>query len=85
MRTIYLTLAALVAGALATPAVAAPSYPWCARYSSTGGECSFQTFAQCQQDVSGIGGFCQRNASFKSSAAKSPAYAYAPLRGSRRR
>ena len=65
MRTMFFALAALAAGVLATPVAAAPSYPWCARYSSTGGECAFRTFAQCQQDVSGIGGFCQANPSYK--------------------
>ena len=26
--------------------------------------CSFVTFAQCMADVSGIGGFCERNTSY---------------------
>jgi hypothetical protein len=80
MRAVHLTLAALVAGfgALATPAAAAPTYPWCARYSSTGGECSFNTFAQCLQTVSGIGGFCQANPSFTF------AYDYVPFRHAKR-
>ena len=78
MRMSLLALAALVAGigADATPAAAAaPSYPWCARYSSTGGECSFNTFQQCLDDISGIGGFCQANPGYTG-----PVYNYAPRR-----
>jgi len=78
MRMSLLALAALVAGASATPAAAAPTYPWCARYSSTGGECSFNTFQQCLDDISGIGGFCQANPSFTPPAAG--AYNYGPRR-----
>ena len=80
MRMLPFAFAALVAGAAATPAAAAPTYPWCARYSSTGGECSFWTFEQCLEDVSGIGGFCQANPGFDGSNGSSPPYAYAPRR-----
>jgi Protein of unknown function (DUF3551) len=77
MRMSFLALAAIVAGigASSTPAAAAPSYPWCARYSSTGGECAFNTFEQCLEDVSGIGGFCQANPSYTGRV-----YNYAPRR-----
>jgi hypothetical protein len=45
-----------------TPAAAAIEYPWCAQYSGNGGRnCGFSTYQQCREDVSGIGGFCQRN------------------------
>jgi hypothetical protein len=48
-----------------TPSFAAAKvYPWCARYSSTAGECSFDTFQQCLDDVSGIGGGCTSNPSY---------------------
>jgi Protein of unknown function (DUF3551) len=87
MRMSFFALAALVAGfgALATPATAAPTYPWCFRLSSTGSECSFNTFAQCLETLSGIGGGCTSNPSFTPSAAASPAYAHAPLRHAKRR
>jgi Protein of unknown function (DUF3551) len=43
----------------------AQSYPWCAYYGGDGDgggtNCGFTTFQQCQDTVSGIGGFCQRN------------------------
>ena len=48
-----------------TPSFAAKVYPWCARYSSTDGPCSFDTFQQCLDDISGIGGGCDLNPSYK--------------------
>lgn len=42
----------------------AQNYPWCAQYGNGMGgamNCGFTSFQQCQADVSGIGGFCQRN------------------------
>jgi hypothetical protein len=65
-RMILLAGAGLIAGmaASATPAAAAPTYPWCARYSSSGGECSFNTREQCMEDLSGIGGSCTQNPAF---------------------
>jgi hypothetical protein len=48
-----------------TPSFAAKVYPWCARYSNTDGPCSFNTFQQCLDDISGIGGGCALNPSFK--------------------
>ncbi|HEY2135092.1 MAG TPA: DUF3551 domain-containing protein [Xanthobacteraceae bacterium] len=46
--------------ASATPAAAA-TYPYCARYSTSGGECSFTTREQCMETLSGIGGSCTEN------------------------
>jgi hypothetical protein len=49
---------------VAGTAAHAQNYPWCAQYTgSMGGSmnCGFTTWAQCQADVSGIGGFCIRN------------------------
>jgi hypothetical protein len=63
MRTICIAFGMLLtASAIATPAYA-QNYPWCAHYTGTGGtkNCGFSTFAQCEADVHGIGGFCQRN------------------------
>jgi Protein of unknown function (DUF3551) len=39
----------------------APDYPWCANYTKGSISCSFVTYEQCMADVSGIGGFCERN------------------------
>ena len=64
MRTSLLALAALVAAGSATPAAAA-SYPWCARYSTSGGECSFNTLEQCMATLSGIGGYCYENPAYR--------------------
>jgi Protein of unknown function (DUF3551) len=53
---------------LAGTAAHAQNYPWCAQYTgSMGGSmnCGFTTWAQCQADVSGIGGFCIRNDTYR--------------------
>lgn len=64
MKTLFFALGLLVATvAIGTPAEA-QNYPWCAQYGgNTGGatNCGFTSFQQCQADVSGIGGFCERN------------------------
>jgi Protein of unknown function (DUF3551) len=42
----------------------AQNYPWCSQYSEGGAggrNCGFTTFQQCLENVSGIGGFCERN------------------------
>jgi len=69
MRTIFFTTAMLVASLsldVTTPAATAANvYPWCARYASTGGECSFDTFQQCLNTISGIGGGCTANPSYR--------------------
>jgi len=68
------TIAAMLAsGAIVMvsgAAAHAQNYPWCAQYSgSMGGSqnCGFSTYAQCQADVSGIGGFCVRNDTYQPS------------------
>jgi Protein of unknown function (DUF3551) len=43
----------------------AQNYPWCSYCDSLGGEnCGFSTFQQCLANVSGIGGFCERNTQY---------------------
>jgi hypothetical protein len=67
MRSAFLALAALGAAfALdAAPASAQgyPVYPWCAQYGgrSGGTNCYFANRWQCQQAISGNGGFCYEN------------------------
>ena len=54
----------LAAIGLTTTQAAAQNYPWCSIYSGDMGgakNCGFVTFDQCMENVSGIGGFCQRN------------------------
>jgi hypothetical protein len=47
----------------------AQNYPWCSIYTDgLGGEnCGFTTFQQCLANVSGIGGFCERNTQYQPS------------------
>jgi Protein of unknown function (DUF3551) len=88
MRMALFAGAAVLAGfgASAVPAAAAPTYPWCARYSSSAGECSFQTFEQCQADIAGIGGGCTQNPAYSGPALESRGpYNYVPPRRATRR
>jgi Protein of unknown function (DUF3551) len=45
----------------------AQNYPWCLIYGTGfgGKNCGFTTFQQCQDTVSGIGGFCQQNNTYQ--------------------
>ena len=47
----------------------AQNYPWCAQYSgrASGGamNCGFVSFEQCMATVSGIGGFCIQNNTYR--------------------
>jgi Protein of unknown function (DUF3551) len=56
-------------GTGASTAATAQDYPWCANYTKGSTSCSFVTFEQCMADVSGIGGFCERNTSYHPAAA----------------
>lgn len=71
--------AAAVINAVPATAQAYPVYPWCAYYGGRGGasNCYFSTFWQCQQAVSGTGGFCSQNPFYG-------AYGGAPQRRARR-
>jgi hypothetical protein len=66
MRVVLYSIAALI---LALPLGAAAAsarsgYPWCAYYSTRGGmSCSFSTFEQCREEISGVGGMCSPNPS----------------------
>lgn len=64
MRTLLLTSALILAGALSAPAQADP-YKWCADYAGGGrggsSNCYFVTLQQCQAAISGNGGFCRVN------------------------
>lgn len=66
MKPTFLIVAAALAMAAATSGAQAQNYPWCSYYSGTGGarNCGFVSFEQCQQNVRGIGGFCQRNTQY---------------------
>jgi len=60
MRVIVLAAAACVAFAFADTQARADG-AWCARDSLGCTNCGFHTFAQCQANVSGTGGSCERN------------------------
>jgi hypothetical protein len=67
MKVFLFALAIAAATALGTPAQA-QNYPWCAQYGrGTGGamNCGFSTYRQCMEDVSGIGGFCMQNNTYR--------------------
>jgi hypothetical protein len=55
-------------------AQSAGAYPFCAVYANKGGTpmCYFATREQCNADISGVGGLCIENASYRASAAAVP-------------
>jgi hypothetical protein len=70
LRSLLLFALSLFAAWAATGTSAhAQDYPWCANYTKGSTSCSFVTFEQCMADVSGIGGFCERNTSYHPAAA----------------
>ncbi|MGC1777995.1 MAG: DUF3551 domain-containing protein [Xanthobacteraceae bacterium] len=67
MKLLIIALGIAGAAALAAPAQA-QNYPWCAQYGGSAGSptnCGFSNFRQCQADISGIGGFCVRNNTYR--------------------
>jgi hypothetical protein len=64
MRTIALAAAALAALCL-TSFDARADGTWCAYDTRGGTNCGFHNYAQCRADISGIGGFCNRNPAFR--------------------
>jgi hypothetical protein len=77
MRTMLLALATATAAMAvsAVPAAAQQSqnYPWCAQYDEGGTNCGFVTLSQCNEALSGNGGFCERNAAAAAATAPAPA------------
>jgi hypothetical protein len=66
ISAIFGALAAITAVSTATPARAEVQYPWCAEYrTAVGGvNCGFETYRQCLNTISGIGGICYRNPAY---------------------
>ena len=65
---IILIAATVTMTILGVKAVEAIEYPWCAYYSgpqTNATNCGFNTLAQCQATISGIGGMCQPNPAYK--------------------
>jgi hypothetical protein len=73
MRTIILATAALAAVSL-TSIQAHADGAWCARDTRGGTNCGFHSFAQCQADISGIGGSCSLNPSVQGYTGASQSY-----------
>src|SRR5262245_15556465 len=63
MRTMMLTVAAAAATVVLSSPATAQTYPWCAQYED-GTNCGFTSLLQCQQALSGNGGFCDQNPNF---------------------
>jgi hypothetical protein len=67
-----------VAGALglatATTPAQAQNYPWCALYGTPYSDtsCGFVSYEQCMASVSGVGGFCQKNDTYRPPVAVQP-------------
>jgi hypothetical protein len=75
-RWIFAMLAAATAVLSAPePGVAIPYGAWCSIYFTTSGlrQCNFTNYEQCIATVSGIGGYCERNAPGPSVAEARPA------------
>jgi hypothetical protein len=69
MKHSLFALALFTAWAATGTNAKAQDYPWCANYTKGSTSCSFVTFEQCMADVSGIGGFCERNTTYHPAAA----------------
>jgi uncharacterized protein DUF3551 len=76
MRNFALALGVLAVAAYFHPGSAAAqeatAYPWCAEESSGVESCSFTTFQQCQETVSGVGGSCSENPAYVEPRAQVP-------------
>jgi hypothetical protein len=78
MQRYTLALAAFIAAAAlsgATKPALAIDYPWCAQYGGAddgGRNCGFVSYEQCMLTISGMGGFCERNLYYNSSASEKP-------------
>jgi hypothetical protein len=66
MRTVILLVAALAVLPF-TNVDARADGAWCARDSRGGTNCGFHTYEQCRANISGIGGYCDRNLSYQGS------------------
>jgi hypothetical protein len=63
MKSALFIVASLAALGAVTGSAQAQNFPWCSYYNGSDGarNCGFVSFEQCQQNVRGIGGFCNRN------------------------
>jgi hypothetical protein len=82
--SLALASAALIGSAELASAQSPYSYPWCSRqFAGREGSttsCYFASYQQCRTTVSGIGGYCYQNPSYRGSTS-----AYGEARTTRRR
>jgi hypothetical protein len=66
LACLHLFAVAAALAAIATPA-GAQNYPWCAHYGTPYDDtsCGFVSYEQCMASVSGVGGFCERNDTYR--------------------
>jgi hypothetical protein len=70
MRVLFLAFSLLALMTCLGSRAEAQNYPWCSIYTGAmagSQNCGFSTYQQCMDNVSGIGGFCQRNDTYKPS------------------
>ncbi|MGA2894523.1 MAG: DUF3551 domain-containing protein [Xanthobacteraceae bacterium] len=73
MRFLLILGLAITAASFATR-TEAQNYPWCAHNGKDGGmDCGFTSFQQCLVDISGLGGFCEPNNTYKPAVSAAPA------------
>jgi len=69
MKAGIFLFATLLAATATGSGAQAQNYPWCAQYSGGGMDgamnCGFSTYQQCMATVSGIGGFCMENNTYR--------------------
>jgi hypothetical protein len=58
---------------------AAQNYPWCSNFADGAGtNCGFSTLAQCMIDITGSGGYCDRNNLYEPPRSAAPAVPRTP-------
>lgn len=74
MRPLLLLLGGVLLAALTPEQSRAVDYPWCAELGSDIGasNCGFVTREPCMATISGIGGFCMPNPSWRAPAQQKP-------------
>lgn len=67
MKAVLFAVGIVAAAGAWSSGAHAQNYPWCAEYGGRDGggtNCGFTTFQQCQDTISGMGGFCNRNTQY---------------------
>jgi len=75
MRAAALAIAAVIMMMNIQHSRADTTYPWCAQYGEPGGarNCGFATYGQCRAALSGNGGYCEENPTYRPTASAAPA------------